>query len=144
MEEFFTKVKTTTHERILNLLAKNVTSSFAQVGQVRTLLDNLSRHVEEVQKRHVVMLSNPIQEQSESRTGRKMQSDENVTLRGALALAYVSFSPYLAASVIAGESFDLLVSPHSMVKEIVMIKLQECTKMSDVSKISCIRRGSSK
>lgn len=43
-----------------------MTSSFAQVGQVRTLLDKLSRHVEEVQKRHVFMLSNPIQEQSES------------------------------------------------------------------------------
>lgn len=142
MEEFFTKVKTTIHERILNLLAKNVTSSFAQVGQVRTLLDKLSRHVEEVQKRHVVMLSNPIQEQSESRTGRKSQT--RTSHSGALALAYVSFSPYLAASVIAGESFDWLVSPHTMVKEIVRIKLQECTKTSDVSKISCIRRGSSK
>lgn len=83
MEEFFTKVKTTTtHKHILNSLIKNMTSSFAQVGQVRTLLDKLSRHVEEVQKRHVFMLSNPIQEQSESRTSRKMQSDVDHRTQG--------------------------------------------------------------
>lgn len=39
----------------------------AQVGQVKTQLDKLSRHVEEAQKRHVLILSNPVQEQSESR-----------------------------------------------------------------------------
>lgn len=44
-----------------------ILATFAQVGQVRTLLDKLSRHVEDVQKRHMVILSNPNQEESESR-----------------------------------------------------------------------------
>ncbi|XP_011618412.1 syntaxin-3-like [Takifugu rubripes] len=37
---------------------------FMKVGQVRTQLDKLSRHVEEAQKRHVLILSNPVQEQT--------------------------------------------------------------------------------
>lgn len=45
-----------------------ILATFAQVGQVRILLDKLSRHVEEVLKRHVVILSNPNQEESESRS----------------------------------------------------------------------------
>lgn len=44
-----------------------ILATCAQVGQVRTQLDKLSRHVEEAQKRHVLILSNPVQEQSESR-----------------------------------------------------------------------------
>lgn len=110
-----------------------MTSSFAQVGQVRTLLDKLSRHVEEVQKRHVFVLSNPTQEQSESRTSRKMQSDVDHHPQGALALAYVSFSPYLVNRLIG---LFLL----KLVQEIVRIKLQNSTKTSDVSKISKLHR----
>lgn len=53
-----------------------------QVGQVRNLLEQLSRHVEEVQKTHVVILSNPDQEQSESRVQsweRQVQTHQNWT-----------------------------------------------------------------
>lgn len=42
-----------------------ILATFAQVDQVRILLDKLSRHVEDVQKGHVVILSNPNQEESE-------------------------------------------------------------------------------
>lgn len=45
-----------------------ILATFAQVGQVRILLDKLSRHVEEAQKRHVIILSNPNPEEGESRT----------------------------------------------------------------------------
>uniref|UniRef100_H3BWJ2 t-SNARE coiled-coil homology domain-containing protein n=1 Tax=Tetraodon nigroviridis TaxID=99883 RepID=H3BWJ2_TETNG len=41
----------------------NMEEFFTQVGQVRILLDKLSRHVEDVQKRHMVILSNPNQEE---------------------------------------------------------------------------------
>lgn len=72
MEEFFTKVnfrKTHTNTHSFHSAMHDVIlATFAQVGQVRILLDKLSRHVEEVQKRHVVILSNPNQEESESRT----------------------------------------------------------------------------
>lgn len=54
-----------------------ILATFAQVGQVRILLDKLSRHVEEAQKRHVVILSNPDQEESESRIPDLTELDQN-------------------------------------------------------------------
>lgn len=73
MEEFFTKVNfRKTHTR--SVMYDVILATSAQVGQVRILLDKLSRHVEEEQKRHVVILSSPNQEESESRTSRKIQS----------------------------------------------------------------------
>lgn len=96
MEEFFTKVnfRKSTQSHTLSFhpaMHYVILATFAQVGQVRILLDKLSRHVEEAQKRHVIILSNPNPEEGESRTspdGRNWIKTNKFTL----ALAFVSVS----------------------------------------------------
>lgn len=95
MEEFFTKVSLgNTHTHTFHSATHDVIlASSAQVGQVRILLDKLSRHVEETQKRQVLLLSSPSQDARESRTSGKTWSRPGPgRATSQLALALVSFS----------------------------------------------------
>lgn len=83
MEQFFTQVNLRKHTNTLLVrpATHDVTpATFAQVGQVRILLDALSRHVEDVQRRHAAILSNPNQEEGESGPGSQNRAGANESI----------------------------------------------------------------